>query len=146
VSTVLNLQLRRSIAMTLIEWQDSYSVGIANLDNDHKRLINIIKRLDEAEKSEKPVQWVLDELRDYAEYHFKAEEECMKAADYQGIDEQKREHKAFIRWLVSVERTYKHSADAHILLAETVNNYLSDWLTHHILVVDMQYKGQLEAV
>ena len=37
--------------MALIEWQDSYSVGVDRLDNDHKRLINIIKRIDEAEKS-----------------------------------------------------------------------------------------------
>jgi hemerythrin-like metal-binding protein len=130
--------------MALIEWQDTYSVGVDKLDDDHKRLINIIKRIDEAEKSGKSVQWALEELKNYAECHFRAEEECMNAADYPGIDEQKQEHRAFVEWLASVERTYNLSPDAHFHLAETVNDYLSDWLRHHILVVDMQYKGCLE--
>ena len=128
--------------MALIEWQDSYSVGVDKLDDDHKRLIDIIKRIDEAEKSGKSVQWALEELRNYAAYHFKAEEECMKAADYPGIDKHKQEHKAFVEWLASVERTYNLSPDAHFHIAETVNDYLSDWLKHHILVVDMQCKGR----
>jgi hemerythrin-like metal-binding protein len=130
--------------MALIEWQDSYSVGVDKLDADHKRLINIIKRIDEAEKSGKPVQGALEELRNYTEYHFKAEEERMYAADYPGIDEQKQEHKWFVEWLETVERTYNLSPEAHFHVAETVNDFLSEWLTHHILVVDMQYKGLLE--
>ena len=129
--------------MALIEWQDSYSVGIDEMDADHKRLIDIIKRIDEAEKSGRSVQWVLEELRNYAEYHFRAEEERMIAADYPGIDEQKQEHKAFVEWLASVERTYNLTPEAHFYIAETVNDYLSDWLTHHILLIDMQYKGRL---
>ncbi len=132
--------------MALIEWQDSYSVGVDKLDDDHKRLIDIIRRVDEAEKSGRSVQWVLEELRNYAEYHFRAEEERMIAADYPDIDEQKQEHTAFVEWLESVERTYSLASDAHFYIAETVNNYLSDWLTHHILVIDMQYKGRLDAV
>ncbi len=130
--------------MALIEWQDSYSVGVDKLDDDHKRLIDIIKRIDEAEKAGKPVQWALEELRNYTEYHFKAEEERMYAADYPGIDEQKQEHKWFVEWLETVERTYNLSPEAHFHVAETVNAFLSEWLTHHILVVDMQYKGCLE--
>jgi hemerythrin len=35
------------------------------------------------------------------------------------------------------------SPDAHFHIAESVNEYLSDWLTHHILLTDMQYKGRL---
>ena len=129
--------------MALIEWQDAFSVGVDKLDNDHKRLIALINRVDEAEKAGKSVQWALEELRSYAEVHFKAEEERLEAADYAENDEHKKEHKAFVEWLVTVERTYNLAPDAHFHIAETVNEYLRDWLTHHILLVDMQYKGVL---
>ncbi len=129
--------------MALIEWQDSYSVGVDKLDADHKRLIAIINKVDEADRAGKSVQWVLEELRNYAEYHFRGEEERMKAADYPDIEEHMREHKAFIEWLATVERTYNLAPDAHFHIAETVNEYLRDWLTHHILLIDMKYKGRI---
>ena len=129
--------------MALIEWQDSFSVGVEKLDADHKRLFDIINRVDAAEKAGKSVQWVLEELRNYAEVHFRGEEELMKAADYPEIEEHMRQHKAFVEWLATVERTYNLSPDAHFYIADSVNEYLRDWLTHHILLVDMQYKGRL---
>ena len=129
--------------MALIEWQDSFSVGVEKLDADHKRLFDIINRVDVAEKAGKSVQWVLEELRNYAEYHFRGEEELMKAADYPEIEEHMRQHKAFVEWLATVERTYNLAPDAHFHIAESVNEYLRDWWTHHILLVDMQYKGRL---
>ena len=67
----------------------------------------------------------------------------MKAADYPDLEEHMREHKAFIQWLATVERTYNLAPDAHFHIAETVNEYLKEWLTHHILLVDMQYKGKV---
>ncbi len=130
--------------MALFEWRDAFSVGVAKLDNDHKRLIALINRVDEAEKAGKSVQWALEELGSYAEVHFKAEEERLAAAEYPEIDEHKKEHKAFVEWLVTVERTYNLTPDAHFHIAETVNEYLRDWWTHHILLIDMQYKGRLD--
>ncbi len=129
--------------MALIEWQESYSVGVAKLDDDHKRLIDIIRRVDEADKAGRSVQWVLEELRSYAEYHFRGEEERLAAAGYPDLEEHKREHHAFVEWLTTVERTYNMAPDAAFHIAETVNDYLSEWLTHHILLIDMQYKGKL---
>ena len=129
--------------MALIEWQDSYRVSVDELDDDHKRLIDIINRIDEAEKAHKSVQWVLEELRNYAAYHFKAEEDRMAAADYPDIEEHKREHAVFVEWLTTVERTYNMSPEAHFHMSETVDRYLREWLTHHILSVDMRYKGRI---
>ena len=58
--------------MVLMEWKDSYSVGVDALDADHMRLIAIINKVDEADRAGKSVQWALEELRNYAEFHFKA--------------------------------------------------------------------------
>ena len=45
--------------MALMEWKDSYSVGVDQMDDHHKRLIEIINKVDEADKAGKSVQWVL---------------------------------------------------------------------------------------
>jgi hypothetical protein len=33
------------IAMSMLEWQDSWSVGNSSLDDDHKRLISTIQKV-----------------------------------------------------------------------------------------------------
>ena len=76
--------------MVLMEWKDSYSVGVDALDADHMRLIAIINKVDEADRAGKSVQWALEELRNYAEFHFKAEEARMKAASYPDVEEHMR--------------------------------------------------------
>ena len=68
--------------MDLFGSQDIYSVGVNKLDDDHERLIDIIYRIDKAEKAGKSVQLVLEELTNHVEYHFRVEEERMKAVDY----------------------------------------------------------------
>ena len=34
--------------MPLLEWNDTFSVGFEEIDNDHKQLIGIVNRLDDA--------------------------------------------------------------------------------------------------
>jgi hypothetical protein len=43
------LKIREGKAMAIIEWSDEYSVGVAALDDDHKQLIDIINKIEEAE-------------------------------------------------------------------------------------------------
>jgi len=129
--------------MAKLEWQDSYSVGVSDLDDDHKRLIDIINRVARAERDNEPVDWVLEELEDYARVHFAREEERMQAAGYPGFDAHVEKHREFVEWLRAVERTYKLSPETESYLADSVNAHLTDWLTRHILETDMAYKGKL---
>lgn len=131
--------------MTLIEWQDAYSVGADALDRDHKRLIDIINRIAEADDAGRPVGWALDALDDYARGHFRREEAMMKAAGYAELPAHAGEHKAFLEWLRSVKATLHLDAQAQYYLAATLKSYLRDWLNGHILESDMRYKGKIGA-
>jgi hemerythrin-like metal-binding protein len=129
--------------VALLEWQESFSVGDPVLDEDHKRLIQIINRVAAAEERGEPVQWVLQNLDEYAKNHFRWEEERMEEAGYAALDAHRREHHTFIEWLETLKATYGLDPEAHLHLAKTVNDYLRNWLTDHILTTDMEYKGQI---
>lgn len=129
--------------MTLLEWKESYSVGDSVFDNDHRRLIDLINRVEEADREGLPVDWALDELEEYARYHFGREETRMEALGYPALEAHRKEHAAFIEWLETVKSTYHAAPEAHAHLAAAVNAYLRDWLDNHILKTDMAYKPHL---
>ena len=63
--------------MPLIEWNDTYSVGIKIIDEQHKKFFSIINTLFDAMKEGKGdelVETVLKELQDYVIYHFQSED------------------------------------------------------------------------
>ena len=127
--------------MSTLEWQESWSVGNASLDEDHKRLISIIQTVGESRTRSMDAARVISELEEYTNYHFAREEKLMEAADIPGLEAHKKSHRAFVEWLDSVRQTFTISQQARSVLIETVDDYLQDWLKNHILKTDMNYKG-----
>jgi hemerythrin len=127
--------------MSKFEWQESWSVGNTTLDDDHKRLVSIIRKVGEDRTITTDLNRVISELEDYTKYHFSREEKMMEEADIPGLEEHKKSHKAFIDWLDSVRQTFAISQGARNVLTDSVDEYLQDWLTNHILKTDMSYKG-----
>lgn len=134
--------------MTVMEWTPKMSVGLAELDDDHKQLIRIINQLgaDYAKEDRREaVRQSLMALRRYAEFHFAREEKVMTACGYPGIEEHKGEHRDFVQRIQ--ELTHQFDEDP-ARSAELVNrellNFLQDWLTHHILIEDKAYKPHIE--
>ncbi len=126
-----------------MQWKDSYSVGVPVLDDDHKRLIGIINQVNEGREDGDSVSRVLHELAGYARFHFRREEARLKAANYPKLVEHKKEHKAFIEWLESVEQSLENNPTSHRNIAVAIRNYLELWLTNHILINNIAYKGFL---
>ena len=130
--------------MAPLEWKESYSVGVPTLDDDHRRLIDIINRIDEAAQYGQPIDHVLYDLTHYARSHFEREEERLRAVSYPDLDGHAAEHQSFVEWLLGVERSVAASPEAHHEIAELLGNYLRNWLINHILVVDMRYRDFLD--
>ncbi len=81
--------------MSLIEWNDLYSVNIEEMDQQHKQLLNIVNEFDkavEAKKEEETTKKILKNLLDSAGMHFKKEEELMDQHGYPEIAEHKKQH------------------------------------------------------
>jgi hemerythrin-like metal-binding protein len=131
--------------MALIEWTPALSVGVAELDNQHKKLIDIINRFNDAMKSGKGAAVLavaLKEVADYTVYHFGAEERQLQAIGYSGLLKQKTEHKIFVDKLKSLQ---KELDAGKMMLSIEFMAFLKTWLTSHIAVNDKQYMPALNA-
>ena len=86
----------------MIEWDDKYSVGISIIDEQHKKLINIInkavtviinKATDIAHSNDpEEILEVLNEMTEYAKEHFATEEAYMLEFHYLEHTLHKEEH------------------------------------------------------
>jgi len=129
--------------MKQLEWDQSWSVGEDSLDSDHQALINIINRVMGDQEVSKPVDWVLQDLSEYVDYHFSREEGMLKSAGYKEIEAHINEHREFVEWLNTVKRTIETEPESRNYITESVVKYLKSWLKDHILQADMSYKGKL---
>jgi hemerythrin len=127
-----------------IEWDDQYSVGIVEIDAQHRRLFQIYNNLVEAMYQGVGVKELgnaLNELLEYAVVHFMTEEAYMEKYSYPGIGPHKSVHKEFR------ERFYKLHKEFHegkpVITAEVVE-YLRDWLKGHVLNMDQKYAPHLK--
>ena len=115
-----------------VEWKEAYSVGVDELDDDHKRLIELLNRFQTAYKyhtGEEFERQALNELVDYTKYHFEREEKMMEAADYPDLQAHKEAHRSMIAKVDEFQQEYQqHGHEA----LEGVARFLSDWLIEHI--------------
>lgn len=127
--------------MGLIQWSEEYSVGVARLDNQHKKIIKILNQLIGQQfqtKDEKAIEEVLDDLQDYMKEHFRSEEDYMLKHHYSGYEEQRREHNQFIDRLFEAQKEF--TKDGH-LTSLNLFNFVWDWFSHHVLAVDKKLRG-----
>ncbi len=129
--------------MSRLEWSESYSVGVARLDAQHKVLIRIINQLEDERRTGGLIVSVFAELRRYVREHFRDEEMMMQAAGYDDLEAHKQGHRQFEEWLTSIEMVYNSGGTSAYYIAESVHEFLKDWLITHILAKDMAYKETL---
>ena len=130
--------------MPKLEWSDRLSVGVPELDEDHRTLIQIINNLrgyKEGEMRPKDIDRCLKALVRYAEWHFAREERVMAACGYTSLPGHHEEHERFVAELAEVARKFRADPEgASDLVGEELQGFLENWLIKHILVVDMDYK------
>lgn len=125
--------------MPYFEWKENYSVGVKEMDKQHKILIDIINKLYEAMKIGKgstEIGPIIDEMVNYTKYHFESEEKLMTTHGYPGLLHQKGEHKAFTSRAIDYQTQVR---SGKVSMTIEVMNFLKDWLLNHILVNDMKY-------
>jgi hemerythrin-like metal-binding protein len=135
--------------MSLMTWTSAMSVGLPELDEDHRVLIRIINQLAESEKNEDHaaiLRQSLYSLLRYAEFHFAREEKVLAACEFPGMTHHKGEHRAFT---AHMRKLAEAMDEGELAVAEIVNRdlltYLRDWLNHHILIEDMSYRKLAES-
>jgi hemerythrin-like metal-binding protein len=126
--------------MTLIDWNEDFSVEILQIDEQHQSLIHLINRLYEAVVEEKDPEHlgpILLELKNYAHFHFKTEEECFREWGYPGAEKHLLEHLTFNKNLQLFKKGFESGVE--IGVSVRLLDYLCTWLKNHILVSDRPY-------
>ncbi|WP_198264980.1 bacteriohemerythrin [sulfur-oxidizing endosymbiont of Gigantopelta aegis] len=123
----------------LIQWNNELSVGIDSIDEQHKKLINMINTLNEAlaegEANEALIA-IFDDLADYTVSHFGYEEKLFAQHAYEQTESHINEHHAMIE---QVQKLRQKMADGDFLVGVEVMVFLKDWLLNHILKTDKDY-------
>lgn len=117
-----------------VGWTDDLSVGVAEVDKQHKIWFEKADELFEAGKKGQAKEYIgqmLDFLDDYTRKHFRDEEKYMLSIKYPEYEKQKALHNAFIEQLDNLQKEFKESG-GNILVVLNANQMVVDWLVKHI--------------
>lgn len=124
----------------MLQWKESYSIGVDLIDAQHKHLFNLgnsvldlMKNDSSLDKSEQIIQ-LIDDLLQYTKFHFLSEESYMLKIDFPLYESHKKEHDAFIQKITDINlatissNQYKHIQD--------LVTFLLNWIVIHIFEKD----------
>jgi hemerythrin len=129
-----------------IVWGDVLSVEVDEIDEDHRKLVNIFNILNHAVTERESPEYlaaVLDELINCTIWHFSHEERLMLKYGYEDMEEHKADHRELI---ASAKKLQQEILQADKPVAEEDIEFLERWLTEHILTSDMRLGSYLSQV
>ncbi len=119
-------------------WKESFSLGIPELDAEHRAFFDLINAVGEAaDRGDGEVQSALSSLRTYADIHFAHEELFLKVAACPELPRQQAEHAEYVRQLIELERGGECCSQAGL-------DFARSWLIGHILDSDKRCAAWLQ--
>ncbi len=125
--------------MSLITWNEQLSVGINSIDEQHKKLINMINALNDGlndGESREVMVKIFDGLVVYCDKHFKFEEDLFKTHDFSGGDGHKDEHDKLRQQVLDLKQKMD---GGNFMIGLELMGFLKEWLTNHIMKSDKAY-------
>jgi hemerythrin len=130
--------------MAFVQWDQKLSVGINQIDMQHKKLVSMVNEMYEAMsqgKGNDVVGKVLDDLITYTRTHFATEEKLMQANGYPDYAAHKALHDQLTKQAGQMQADFKSGKAA---LSTKVAAFLKDWLVNHIMGTDQKYAPFLQ--
>lgn len=126
--------------MPLIEWTAELSVGIDSIDEQHKKLVNMINALNDAmltNSSNAILGKIFTGLAAYTQKHFSYEEDMFAEYGYTDSVEHKRQHSELIAQVVELKEKFIENPQG--TMSADLMLFLKRWLTNHIMRTDKEY-------
>jgi|WetSurMetagenome_2_1015567.scaffolds.fasta_scaffold1374844_1 hemerythrin len=131
-----------------IKWDESLSVGIQEIDDQHKELfdrINHLLRTIGELHAQGELKKTLDFMEEYALLHFGLEEEQMILANYGGYGEHKGQHDHMREEIEELRNRLVNEGPNEKLLVYA-QELLVDWLQRHIRSIDMKMARHFQSL
>lgn len=122
--------------MSLLAWNDMFSVGVLEIDNQHRQLIELTNRLNAAMTAEldhRVLSGILSDLLAYTQTHFAYEERLMDQHRYADREQHLLEHRKLVQIVVDFQDRF---ALGEVDLTGDLMLLLRDWLSRHIMNSD----------
>jgi hemerythrin-like metal-binding protein len=132
--------------MAFVDWKPEYSVGHVEIDQQHRKLVDIINHLHDSMKmGGKPedLMRIMNDLVNYTRYHFAHEEKLMQQAGYPDLATHQRVHRAMVE---QVEKFRREAGSSRTGFSIKLMGFLKTWLTDHIMGTDQKYAPSLKTV
>lgn len=126
----------------MLSFSSEYYTGIEMIDQQHRRLFQILTDLNELSQNEylydkyDAIADLLEELKDYTVKHFQDEERYMKSIQYEGLAVQEEVHQSFIDKIDNIHLDETEEGQQEQL--DELIDFLANWLIHHIMKMDRQ--------
>ncbi len=133
----------------MFEWNDDYSVGVDEIDKQHKHLLSIGAELMDLVKHHSTddlyddVIDAIERLRDYTVYHFDAEEKLMADSGYDDLEAHKELHRKFVEKINDVDLTLVDDNQTEFIM--DILKFVSTWVVKHIIGDDLKYSGTVQS-
>lgn len=131
--------------MELVEWDEKFSVGIREIDAQHKKLFRIINSVFEGiteNRTHEVVKAALDDIIDYTRYHFSTEERLFEKYKYPDAEQHKKQHMDLLEQVTNLQSQFAEDAPG---VSVELLDLLTRWLQEHILHHDQHYAPFLKA-
>lgn len=129
----------------MIHWDKQYELGIPSIDDQHKRLVEIISSLSDVLSNAQEGDDIFDELvgiieslTSYTVYHFKHEEQIFERLGYENTVAHQEEHKKLILQVESIDMGALD--EAPVVEGKKILKMLIAWLFKHISGSDFKYR------
>ncbi len=118
-------------------------MGIKKMDDEHKKLVELINALHAMQDANLDfLKKVINTLVLYTQVHFSHEEKILAKMNYPDLEAHRQEHLKFIDLVKDTKNHLHEGKDLKAALVK-VNDFLRNWLLHHILVEDKKYYEHL---
>lgn len=125
--------------MSLIAWEEKYSVNVKEIDDQHKKLVQLVNELHDAMlvgKGKQITSKVLQSLIDYTAHHFATEEKYMTKFNYPAYPQHKAEHDNLVKQVLDFQDKFNNG---QAVISLDLMKFLKDWLINHILGTDKKF-------
>jgi len=130
--------------MAYIQWDQKLSVGIAQIDMQHKKLVGMINDMYQAMsqgKGNEALASVLKDLIAYTRTHFAAEEKLMQTHGYPDFAAHKTQHDQLTKQVMDLQADFNAQK---VAISTKTAAFLKDWLVNHIMGTDKKYAPYLQ--
>lgn len=122
-----------------VEWSDVLSVGIEEIDEQHRVLVGLVNQMHDAiheKHGSAVVNEILGKLAEYTRIHFAVEESLMRILGYPDYEDHKAQHEGLLHTVVDLQQKVESGKTA---IGFELMHFLKLWLTKHIMESDQKY-------